>query len=133
MMPPLSRPIPLWPNPTEWRATRPESIDRDLTGADPAGHRHRTVNVIAPHRTGKPVLRIVRDPHRLLIAAVAQHRQPGGRCCHAARSTLSLYVRELLAPSVTLSVARPAAWFAGMVAIRPENPPLASVVGDAGT
>ena len=60
---------------TERRPAGTETVDRDLPGANPAGDGDRTVHVGAPHRTGKPVLRVVRDPHRVVVVVIAQHRQ----------------------------------------------------------
>ena len=34
-----------------------------------------TVDVGAPHRAGQPVLRVVRDPDRVVVVVIAQHRQ----------------------------------------------------------
>src|SRR5580693_9830923 len=61
----------------EWRVTGTDAVDRDLAGADAAGHSDGSIYVATPHGTGQSVPRIVRDRYRVVVVAVPQHRQHG--------------------------------------------------------
>src|ERR1700677_5102115 len=61
----------------EWRVTGTDAVDRDLAGADAAGHSDGSIYVATPHGTGQSVPGVVRDRYRVVVVAVPQHRQHG--------------------------------------------------------